>query len=241
VTVNLVDDYFNRSSSENTFVSLSADDPYDTLSALGSKQTGTGGYPNGQTAFTMASLITRTTNTATGWQLTVTTTTGDNYAVGRSTWLTVIAGDVQRLLVLAPGESSEEGNPIGKSDDVPDQQVAGSTFTVTVRAVDANYNIVTTTNPLVALTFVGNSDSTKDDNYSQLIRPTAKTLTNGATTFDLYLVTAENKQTIVIATAPALSNGYSGSIPMTAGATAQFQIVLPGQSVQPGNCSSPRG
>jgi hypothetical protein len=233
VTVNLVDPYFNRTTTENTFAVLSANDPYDALSALGQRQTGAGGYPNGQTAFLAASLITRTTDQ--GWQITASTNSGDNYSLGVSTWIPVISGAVQRLLVLAPGEVSEEGNPAGKSDNTPDAEVAGSTFTVTVRAVDANYNIVTTTDSLVAITFVGNSDSTKDDTYAQPTRPNAKNLISGTTTFDLFLVTAENKSTIVIATAPALTSGYSGSISMNPGATEKFQILLPGTTADPGN------
>ncbi len=236
VTVNLVDQYFNRSNTQNTFVVLSANDPYDTLAALGQKQTGAGGYQNGQTAFLGASLVTR--NTTPGWQIFASTNNGDNYSMGRSTWVPVASGSLQQLLVLAPGEVSEEGNPIGKSNPNPSTEVAGTTFTVTVRAVDSNYNIVTTTDSLVALTFIGNSDATKDDAFSEPTRPLAKNLISGTTTFDLYLVTAENKQTIIIATAPALTPGYSGSIPMTADVTDRFQILLPGETAVPGSYAS---
>src|SRR5205814_622309 len=98
------------------------------------------------------------------------------------------------------------------------------------RAVDSNFNIVTTTDTLVAMTFVGNADSTLDDSYAEPTRPSAKNLIAGTTTLDLFLVTAENKQTVVIATAPGLTNGFSGSIPMNPGPTDRFQIVLPGQT-----------
>jgi hypothetical protein len=78
VTINLVDQFFNKSNTENTFVRISADDPFDNLAALGSLQTGAGGYVTGQTAFVNASLVTRST-TAYQWQITASTATGDAY------------------------------------------------------------------------------------------------------------------------------------------------------------------
>src|SRR5204862_99469 len=140
--------------------------PYDDVAGLGVKQTGTGGDIAGEASFTGVTLVTRST-TSLGWQITASTSNGDPYAAGLSTGIQVQAGAVQRLLVLAPGEVSEEGNPIGKSNPNPNYEAAGTTFTVSVRAVDANFNIVPSTNPLVALTFVGNSDSTLDDSYAQ--------------------------------------------------------------------------
>ena len=240
ITVNLVDQYFNLAGTENTFVKLTANDPYNGLALLGQKQTGANGNPSGQTVFIAASLITR--NTTPGWQITASTSTGDTYTVGKSTWAPVTSGALQRLLVLAPGEVSIEGNPIGKSTNTPSVQVAGSTFTLTVRAVDANYNIVTTTNSLVSLALTGNVDPTLDDSFSQPTLPAAKNLVAGTTTFDMYLVTAEdqsrvpaNKQTVVIANAPTLTAGYSGSIVMNPGATDRFQILLPGETAVPGS------
>ncbi|MCB4757108.1 MAG: Ig-like domain-containing protein, partial [Elusimicrobia bacterium] len=234
VTVNLVDQYFNKSNTENTFVKLSANDPFDTIESLGSKQTGTGGDPSGRITFTGVKLVTR--NTTPGWQITASTASGDNYAVGLSTWIPTQSGALEKLLVLAPGEASEEGNPIGKSDDTPDPNLTvGSTFTVTVRAVDENYNIVTTTDAVVAITFIGNADASQDDAFSQPTRPAAKPLTAGVTTFDLFLVTAENKQTVIIATAPYLSNGFSGVISPKAGSTERYQILLPGETAVPGS------
>jgi hypothetical protein len=244
VTVNLVDQYFNRAASpQNTFVQLSANDPYNTLPSMGQRQTGALGYPSGQTAFVAATLITR--NTTPGWQIIASTSTGDAYAIGKSTWVPVTSGALQRLLVLAPGEQSIEGNPVGKSTDTATPQTAGAPFTLTVRAVDANYNIVTTTNSLVSLTLIGNSDSSLDDPFSEPTKPNAKNLIAGTTTFDLYLVTAEdqarvpaNKQTVVIATAATLTPGYSGAIVMNPGITDQFQILLPGETAVPGSTAN---
>ncbi|OVE75447.1 hypothetical protein BVX98_07640, partial [bacterium F11] len=233
LTVNLVDQFFNRSLTENTFVELTASDPYDSVAALGQKQTGADGNPTGQTVFDNVALVTR--NTAPGWQISASTATGDSYLVGRSTWIPVQAGSVQRLLVLAPGEVSEEGNPIGKSDDIPDSQVSGSTFTIEIRAVDDHFNIVPGTNPFVNLTFVGNTNSAYDDVFAEPTKPAGKNLTTGTTDFDLFLVTGENKNTIIIATATGLQDGFSGVIQMNPGPTTKFQLVFPGQTTDPGN------
>ncbi len=240
ITVNLVDQYFNQAIAENTFVKLASNDPFNGLALLGQKQTGANGNQPGQAIFSAASLITR--NTTPGWQITASTSTGDTYAVGKSTWVPVTSGALQRLLVLAPGEVSQEGNPIGKSTNTAMPQIAGSTFTVTVRAVDTNYNIVTTTNSLVSLTFIGNSPQLLDDPFSEPTKPAAKNLIAGTTTFDLFLVTAENtgapgnqQTTVVIATASTLTPGYSGAIAMNPGPTDRFQIILPGEVAVPGS------
>src|SRR5262249_22557437 len=114
VTVNLVDAYFNQSETLDTFVKLSANDPFanPAISALPQQQTGpANGFPIGQTVFTNIVLITR--NPA-GWQILSSTSTGDPYATAVSTWIPVQSNTAQKLLVLAPGEFNQEGNPIGK-------------------------------------------------------------------------------------------------------------------------------
>jgi small nuclear ribonucleoprotein (snRNP)-like protein len=226
VTINLVDPYFNKSNTENTIVQLYASDPFDQMHLLGSSAT-----VNGTVTIDGAAFVTRTTTSA--WQVYATTATGDAYALGVSTWANVNAGAVQRLVVLAPGESLQEGNPLGKTG-TPNALVAGTTYQFTVQAVDTNFNQVPSANPAVAITFVGNSNSAYDDSYSELTRPAPQVLSGGATTFGVFLVTAENKQTVVIATTTGLTSGYSGVISPVAGPTEQYQILLPGETALPG-------
>src|SRR5262249_26858371 len=61
------------------------------------------------------------------------------------------AGPYSRLQVLLPGESAAPGTPTGKSG-TPNRQTAGVPFTVTVRACDAGWNLVTTVTDAIAIT-----------------------------------------------------------------------------------------
>src|SRR5205823_521029 len=101
----------------------------------------------------------------TGWQIFASTSVADPYATSFSTWVIVQAGTATKLLVLAPGETSQEGNTSGGGKQkittdsnypttpaVFDPFIVGTTYYVEVRAVDNNYNIVTTTNPVITLT-----------------------------------------------------------------------------------------
>src|SRR5207302_4860836 len=67
-------------------------------------------------------------------------------AIGSSTspGITVAAGAFAKLQVLAPGETPTPGSTSGKSG-TPSPQTAGTPFTVTVNAVDANWNVVSST------------------------------------------------------------------------------------------------
>src|SRR5205085_1618200 len=55
--------------------------------------------------------------------------------------LTVGLAPFSKLLILAPGETSAPGTATGKSG-TPTAQIAGAPFNVTVRAVDAGWNFV---------------------------------------------------------------------------------------------------
>ena len=74
--------------------------------------------------------------------------------MGQTTWVVVQADTAQKLLVLAPGETSQEGNVAsgGKLTGPNASFTVGTTYFVEVRAVDSYFNIVTTTNPVITLT-----------------------------------------------------------------------------------------
>ncbi|MDQ6793763.1 MAG: Ig-like domain-containing protein, partial [Chloroflexota bacterium] len=69
---------------------------------------------------------------------------------GTSGPITVNAGAFAKLLILVPGEVAAPGSPSGKTGS-PNVQTANSPFTVTVRAVDAFWNPVASTDT-VAIT-----------------------------------------------------------------------------------------
>src|SRR5207248_11065473 len=55
--------------------------------------------------------------------------------------ITVTAGAFVKLQLLAPGETAAPGTGTGKTG-TPTAQTAGAAFNVTVNAVDANWNLV---------------------------------------------------------------------------------------------------
>ena len=56
---------------------------------------------------------------------------------------TINAGAFSKLQILLPGETANPGSASGKTGS-PSAQTAGSSFNVTVNAVDANWNVVNT-------------------------------------------------------------------------------------------------
>src|SRR5207244_1658699 len=88
-----------------------------------------------------------------------------------------------RLQLLVPGETAAPGSATGKTaDSSPTAQTAGTAFTVTVNAVDANWNLIST-NDTVAIT-------SSDANATL---PTNAPLVGGTKTFSVTLKTASSK------------------------------------------------
>jgi hypothetical protein len=76
--------------------------------------------------------------------LTATRTSGNTLTAGDSAAFTVVAGAFTKLQLLVPGETAAPGTTTGKTG-TPSPQTAGSALTVTVNAVDANWNLVSST------------------------------------------------------------------------------------------------
>jgi hypothetical protein len=238
VTVNLVDPYFNQSEALDTYVKLSASDPFANpiISSMTQQQTGpANGFPVGRTVFTNVYLVTRSTQ---GWQIFASTSTGDPYATAVSTWLPVQANTAQKLLVLAPGETSQEGNVAGSGKQTPPNTsfTVATTYYVQVRAVDSYFNIVTTTNPVVTLT--------SDDPYATSPSTSSPlAMTNGVATLPFMLKTAEvypngTKTTLLTASASGFTLGtpyQSGGLVMAPTTYNNVQILVPPQIGVPGS------
>src|SRR6185295_13994533 len=69
--------------------------------------------------------------------------------------ITVNAGPFVKLQVLVPGETAAPGSATGRSG-TPAAQAAGTAFNVTANAVDANWNLVSSTHTVR----ITSSDST---------------------------------------------------------------------------------
>src|SRR5207249_426259 len=129
VTVNAVDANWNVVSSTDT-VGITSSDANATLPSNAALVAGTKTFSvtfkTGGTATVTASDITDGSKTAN---------------TGSST--TVNAGAFTKLQILMPGETAAAGSATGKTG-TPTARTAGIAFNVTVNAVDANWNVVTT-------------------------------------------------------------------------------------------------
>src|SRR5438445_1565303 len=79
--------------------------------------------------------------------VTATDVTDGTKTANTSPATTVNGGAFAKLQILLPGEVAAAGTASGKTG-APIAQTAGSAFTVTVNAVDANWNVVSNTNTM---------------------------------------------------------------------------------------------
>src|SRR5439155_516669 len=93
--------------------------------------------------------------------------------------IVVSVGAFTKLQILAPGETAAPGTGTGKSGS-PVVQSSGSPVTVTVNAVDANWNLVTNVTHTVGIT-------SSDSNATV---PTNAALAAGSKTFSVTLKTS---------------------------------------------------
>src|SRR5439155_23157276 len=84
-----------------------------------------------------------TNRTVGSWTVTATDSTDNSKPANTSPALTVSPGAFAKLQLLGPGETAVPGTPTGKTG-TPTAQTAGAAFTVTVNAVDANWNLINT-------------------------------------------------------------------------------------------------
>ena len=144
-------------------VSIRATDGYNSTLASysGSKTigyTGPGGSPTYTTAVDFTNGISTTTLATTLNKAQSTTITADDgtYTGIASSNLTVNAGTVTKLQVLMPGETAAPGTTTGKTG-APTTQTAGTSFNVTMNAVDANWNMVSNTHTVAITSSDGNA------------------------------------------------------------------------------------
>ncbi|MGF7082021.1 T9SS type A sorting domain-containing protein [Mucilaginibacter sp. UYCu711] len=223
ITVNAVDAYWNKVTSVVDFVQFTTTDangvvPANTQLALGTKSFTTTTGPN---------LKTPGTQTITVADFTDGTKTADT-----SPSITVSIGTFTKLQLLLPGETAAPGTTTGKTG-TPTAPVAGTSLTLTVNAVDAAWNVVTTATDVVNI-------SSNDLNAAL---PANAALVSGTKTFSFTFKTATTTRTI---TATDVTNGAktantSPSMTVAAGAYSQLQLLLPGETAAPGTVNGKSG
>src|SRR5207249_73390 len=121
--------------------------------------------------------------------------------------ITITAGSLVKLQLLAPGEAAVPGTSSGKSG-TPTARTAGTAFTVTVNGVDDSWNVVNT-NDTVGITAT--------DTNATL--PASAILVGGARTFSVTLRTAGSATlTSSNSTNPLITSSTSPSIIVNVGA-----------------------
>lgn len=221
VTVNAVDDYWNRITTITDEINLSSTDLNALIPANAALVAGT------KANF---SITLKTVGTA---AITAVNATNGTIDSSQSANVNVLVGAFAKLQLLLPGESAAPGTTLGKTG-TPIAQTVGVPFNVRVNAVDAAWNLVSTAADEVAIT----------SNDVNVATPSANAvLVNGTQEFSVVLKTAATNRTI---TATDLTNGArtlntSPSFTMAAGSYAKILVLLPNQSLASGTVTGVTG
>ena len=150
---------------------------------------------------------------------------------GTSNTFTVEPGALARLQVLVPGETAEGGTPDGKTG-APLSQQAGSSFTLTVRGVDAYWNLVPGVADRIAL---GSTDA-----FAAM--PAETTLATGQRLLSISLARSGPQRIWASAvTNPGVTADTSSAITVVGGPFARVLVLAPGESPAPGTESGRTG
>ncbi|MEO5616948.1 MAG: hypothetical protein ABIS67_04185, partial [Candidatus Eisenbacteria bacterium] len=150
---------------------------------------------------------------------------------GTSNSVTVSPGPVAGLQVLLPGETALGGTVTGNSG-TPTTQAAGNLFNLTVRAVDAYWNLVPGIGHRVAL---GSTDA-----FAAM--PAETTLANGQRIIPVRLHRSGPQRIWASdVDVPALRPDTSAAVTIVGGPFARVLILAPGEFVAPGTASGRAG
>lgn len=218
VTVNAVDQYWNMVSSVTNTAGITSSDINASLPANAALVAGT------QT-------FSVTLKTGGAKTITVTNITDGTKTADTSPSITVNAGAVTKMQILVPGETAAPGTASGKTG-TPTAQTAGASFSVTVNAVDANWNIVTSV--------INTAGITSTDVNATL--PSNAALVAGTKNFTITLKTAGAKTiTATNITDGTKTPNTSPTITVNTGAFTKMQILVPGETASAGSASGKTG
>jgi hypothetical protein len=145
--------------------------------------------------------------------------------IGGSNSFTVNPGPFTRMQVLLPGESPRGGTSDGK-EGTPTTQQAGTAFTLTVRSVDAYWNLVSGVSDSIAL---GSTDAAAG-------MPARTQLTGGQALIPTTLYrTGLNRIWASDLTTPTILPDTSSQVMVNGGPFARVLILAPGEYSLPGS------
>ena len=151
--------------------------------------------------------------------------------LGTITGITVQPGPFTGLQVILPGETAQGGTASGRSG-TPTAQQAGSAFTITVRAVDAWWNLVSGVNDHVAIA--------STDSFATA--PADTTLSNGQLLIPVRVYrTGSQKLWARDLTQGGIQTDTSSAVTITGGPFARLVILAPGEFSAPGTANGRAG
>lgn len=210
-TVRAVDSFYNTVTSYAGSVDLTTSDANDTEPDVTT-------FSSGQRIFTVTNVT-----AGTGHSVTPVTDLADSV----SATYTVNPGTATKLLAILPGESFDPGSLTGISGSPTPDQTAGTPFSITVRATDANWNLVTSATNTVHIT----GSSTNTQSY-----PANAALVSGEKTFAVTEKQNIDTHTFTAETVPTdqLTSSTTSQVPMQAASLVKLQVLMPGESEAPG-------
>jgi hypothetical protein len=218
VTVNAVDASWNLVDSVSDTVGLTASDPNAELPPEAALSAGTQTF-----AVNFNTVGSRT--------VTATDLTDGSKTASTGTATTVSVGAFVKLQLLLPGETAAAGTPSGKTG-TPSARTAGTQFAVTVNAVDAAWNLVSTVTHTVGIT---SSDS-------NATLPANNTLSGGTRNFNITLRTAGDRDIMATdITDGTKASATSPLVTVNPGTFARLQLLVPGEIAVPGSPTGKTG
>ena len=203
-----------------------------TVTITKSSGTGTIGSVTDNSNGTYTATVTAPTATGSGVFVATLGGAAVKSGAGSQTQATVTysAGTATKLQVLMPGETAAPGTGSGKTG-TPTAQTAGTATTVTVNAVDANWNVVSSATPTVAIT--------SSDGNATL--PANAALVSGTKTFSVTFKTVGSQTVTATDVAAALTANTGTATTVNAGTATKLQVLMPGETAAPGTGSGKTG
>ncbi|MFA5857904.1 MAG: hypothetical protein WC955_02445 [Elusimicrobiota bacterium] len=236
VTVNAVDNYWNRIANNTTLVNMQTSDLYDDEAVLSTKS-----LIAGTTQFTVTLVTADMGQTGTVYYATSTLTALSNsgYASYTSPQVAVYPNSAVKLQVLVAGETAvpgkyDNGNnsaPYGKSG-TPSTITAGVGFYTTVNAVDTWWNRDNTWSQLVT---VQTSDPYDKESIANAL------LYGKNSSFLTALVSASSTATVTATTGAGLASDQSPYITVVPNTVKKLVTLLPNQTLVNGKNTQPEG
>jgi len=150
--------------------------------------------------------------------------------VGSSNTFVVSPGPLAGLEVLLPGEAATSGEADGRSG-TPTTQSAGNLFTLTLRAVDAYWNLVPGVADHVALA--------STDTFA--VMPAETTLANGQVLVPVRLHRSGPQRIWITDLDQSITADTSSAVTIVGGTFSRVLVLAPGERVAPGTATGRTG